>query len=241
MFKFKSGESKAKAGKTAEVETSETTEGDLQQTPIAENVAPVAQSEPSPLSLDDQVKAQTLRSKMISASFGEIVTLLMRSPHYKHYSLSDLEWLVIPALLTNQFLVVEAQMKLPVPQNKNGDAPVAGEQPEGAAKEPVAGSQPESSSQIGPRIPIGLALWAKVSPEVDEKLSANLDTPVKLRPDEWRSGEINWIIDVLGDEKIMSSLFEKLKSDVFKEQSFKMRSRDEDGKRIVKNVDASPK
>lgn len=203
----------------------------------------------SSLSKEDVAKVQALRSKMISAFFGKIVTLLMRSPHYKHYSLSDLEWLVIPALLTNQFLVVEAQMKLPVPQNENGDAPVDGWQPKGAAKKPVdraqpegavkeavAGGQPDDTPVVGPRIPVGLALWAKVSPEVDEKLSANLYAPVKLRPDVWRSGEINWIIDVLGDEKIMQSLYAKLKGDVFKGQTFKVRAQNKEGQRLVQEV-----
>lgn len=157
----------------------------------------------------------------------------MRSPHYKHYSLSDLEWLVIPALLTNQFLVVEAQMK----------APVAGGQAEGVSKESIPqnengdGASAEGATPItGPRIPVGLALWAKVSPEVDEKLSANLNAPVKLRPDEWRSGEVNWIIDVLGDEKIMQSLYAKLKGDVFKGQTFKVRAQNKEGKRVVTEV-----
>lgn len=203
---------------------------------VQQSSAPALDLSKLDLSKEDLAKLQGLRSKMVSASFGEIVTLLMRSPHYKHYSLSDLEWLVIPALLTNQFLVVEAQMKLPVPENKNSDAPVASGQSEGATKEPVAGGQPEGASQIGPRIPVGLALWAKVSPEVDEKLSSNLNTPIKLRPDEWRSGEINWIIDVLGDEKIMQSLYAKLKGDVFKGQRFKVRAQNKEGERVVTEV-----
>ncbi len=241
MFKnsglFKSGDGDAKAGVAAE--NSEGVRGEAPQMPLDSTVnanddassiegTVDSASAISSLSKEELAKVQALRSKMISASFGEIVTLLMRSPHYKHYSLSDLEWLVIPALLTNQFLVVEAQMKLPVPQNENGDAPVAGGQTEGA---PVA----------GPRIPVGLALWAKVSPEVDEKLSANLDTPVKLRPDEWRSGEINWIIDVLGDEKIMQSLYAKLKGDVFKGQTFKVRAQDKKGQRVVTEVTGGEK
>ena len=50
-------------------------------------------------------------AKAITAAFGEIVSLLMRAPLYKHYSLSDLEWLVLPALLSGQFSVAVAQSK----------------------------------------------------------------------------------------------------------------------------------
>lgn len=231
---FKSGDSKVEDG----VENGVGAEGvpplaSISEQEGANGHGADGQGAAASLNPEELAKVQALRSKMISASFGEIVTLLMRSPHYKHYSLSDLEWLVIPALLTNQFLVVEAQMK----------APVAGGQPEGATNGPIpqnendAAASAEGAAPIaGPRIPVGLALWAKVSSEVDEKLSANLNAPVKLRPDEWRSGEVNWIIDILGDEKIMQSLYAKLKGDVFKGQTFKVRAQNKEGQRVVTEV-----
>jgi cytolysin-activating lysine-acyltransferase len=40
--------------------------------------------------------------------FGEIVWLATRSSAYKHYSLADLEWLVMPALLLRQFRLIHA-------------------------------------------------------------------------------------------------------------------------------------
>ena len=43
--------------------------------------------------------------------FGEIATVLMRSPELKHHSLADLEWLAAPAVMTGQFLLAEAQSK----------------------------------------------------------------------------------------------------------------------------------
>src|SRR5437899_6030120 len=46
-----------------------------------------------------------------SVAFAQIVTVLMRSPRYRHYALGDLEWLVVPALATGQWRVVRAQSK----------------------------------------------------------------------------------------------------------------------------------
>ena len=45
-----------------------------------------------------------------AVTFTRIVSALTRSPHYKHYTLSDLEWLVVPPILTGQCAVMEAKV-----------------------------------------------------------------------------------------------------------------------------------
>ena len=40
-----------------------------------------------------------------SVAFAQIVSMLMRSPRYRHYTLGDLEWLVMPAILLKQFRI----------------------------------------------------------------------------------------------------------------------------------------
>ncbi len=153
----------------------------------------------------EEARARALRSKMMAAAFGEIVSVLMRSPHYKHYSLADLEWLVVPPLLANQFSLAEARAK-----------------------------------ESGFAAPVGIALWATVSEEVDRKLAEGLDRPVRLRPDEWRSGEILWLIDAIGAPKTVDALVEQLTKAAFAGKSFKIRSIDKDGKRAVKIVQPAP-
>jgi cytolysin-activating lysine-acyltransferase len=64
---------------------------------------------------------EKLRSKLMMATFGEIVSLMVKSPAHKHYSLLDLEWLVIPPLLGNQFLLAEARLK-----NRPASVPMGG-------------------------------------------------------------------------------------------------------------------
>ena len=67
----------------------------------------------------DELKRRAAATKLVSAAFGQVVSVLMRAPHYKHYSLADLEWMVVPAIVTSQFSIVEAQSR------KNGlSAPV---------------------------------------------------------------------------------------------------------------------
>ena len=46
----------------------------------------------------------------------------------------------------------------------------------------------------------GLAIWASVSQEVDATIREQIKAgvfPVRLKPDDWTSGKINWLLDVL--------------------------------------------
>ncbi len=58
-------------------------------------------------------------SQSIAVACGEIVPLLARPPKYRHFTLADLEWLIGPPLLANQFRLVsgkvEGQVGLQVP------------------------------------------------------------------------------------------------------------------------------
>ena len=57
---------------------------------------------------------------------------------------------------------------------------------------------------------LGMTIWASVSAEVDEKIREQIRAggfPVRLKEDEWVSGEINWLLDVIApDQKTTSSL-----------------------------------
>lgn len=46
----------------------------------------------------------------------------------------------------------------------------------------------------------GVAIWASVSEDVDAKIREQVKAgvfPIKLKPDEWKSGSINWLLDVI--------------------------------------------
>ena len=87
-----------------------------------------------------------------SLAFAQAVLLFMYSPRHKHLSLSDLEWVVLPALAAGQLRIGHTKAK---------------------------------KSDVS--IPGALVSWASVSAEVDKRLSANLDAPIRLQPREWQS------------------------------------------------------
>ncbi|MBV2360783.1 toxin-activating lysine-acyltransferase [Thalassococcus sp. CAU 1522] len=50
----------------------------------------------------------------------------------------------------------------------------------------------------------GIAIWASVSEEVDRKIREQIKAavfPVRLKADEWTSGKINWLLDVIAPDQ----------------------------------------
>jgi cytolysin-activating lysine-acyltransferase len=93
----------------------------------------------------------------VSHFLGEMTWLLTQSPLHRALAIGDLEWLVMPALIHQQFYVF-----------RDGDRPV------------------------------GLALWAKCSPEVAKKLDRGMIEPEnRLTLEEWNGGEQIWLVDLI--------------------------------------------
>lgn len=154
-----------------------------------------------PLNAEDAKKRAAL-AKHVAASFGEIVTLLMRSPADRQRPLQDLEWMIVPGLMTGQFAIADAQSK-----------------------------------ETGAVMTVGAVLWAFVSPDVDARLSQAGEQAPRLAPNEWRSGEIPWVVMAIGDPKVLSGLLQQLSKTVFKDKSAKIRARGADGKTVVGRIE----
>ena len=183
------------AGSAApETETPPSLGAETQGPRAGEQLAPPAEEtmngavQATPPAIDERTQ-QFWRSKLHTANFGGAVALFMRSPAHKHYSLADLEWLLIPPLRHNQFMA--AEVKLP-----NGQA-----------------------------VPAALVLWARVSAEVDARLTAESRYPVRLRPNEWQSGEVFWIVEAVGEAEAVRQCMEALANAALRGKQFKMLQR----------------
>jgi hemolysin-activating ACP:hemolysin acyltransferase len=139
-----------------------------------------------------------------SSTLGQVVSVLMRSVQHRHSFLADLEWLVLPALASNQVAVLDA------PNNAN--------------------------IMSGPAAAI---LFARVSPEVDKRLSTSPAFRVRLKPEEWTSGNIPWLVEAVGEQHAVSTLIKILLDQRFKATGLKTYSRGPDGKPIVGHMRAS--
>ena len=75
----------------------------------------------------------------------------------------------------------------------------------------------------GQLTPVAVAFWALVSPEVDQRLSDPSIAVPKLAPDEWRSGEITWLLDVVGHPDAAKQLIGQLNAGPFAGRDVKVR------------------
>lgn len=61
----------------------------------------------------------------------------------------------------------------------------------------------------------GMAIWASVSEEVDTKIREQIKAgvlPVRLKADDWTSGKINWLLDVIApDQKTTANVIANFK------------------------------
>jgi hemolysin-activating ACP:hemolysin acyltransferase len=62
----------------------------------------------------------------------------------------------------------------------------------------------------GETMPIAAIFWARVSPQVDERLQRANKFPAELSRHEWASGEIPWLVDAVGQQQIVERLIAEL-------------------------------
>lgn len=87
----------------------------------------------------------------------------------------------------------------------------------------------QAAHKDGFREPVAVATWALVSDEIDQRLQQAAGRHLRLRPDEWISGEIGWLIDLVGGPAEVRSALEWLASGPFKERPLKLVVRDQRG------------
>jgi cytolysin-activating lysine-acyltransferase len=167
-----------------------------------------------------QVRPREARQARFARSFAQVVAVLMRDPNFRTMPLADLEWLVLPAVMSGQFRVAEAPASL------------------GPGKGPdkAADKAPDKTRTGGVLVPVAVALWARVSGEIDKALAGSLDQPVRLKPHQWASGEHVWLVAVAGDRRAVPKLIDEIARTDLKGQRIKMRVKGTGNTVVVKTL-----
>ncbi len=90
----------------------------------------------------------------------------------------------------------------------------------------VAEAQDETT---GARAPVACVTWAKVSDDVDQRLTTHAGQPIRLRPEEWTGGEHHWLIDLVGEPRAVGAALSMLEKGPFKGQRITVVTRDPTG------------
>ena len=179
-----------------------------------------------------QVRPREARQARFARSFAQVVAVLMRDPNFRTMPLADLEWLVLPAVMSGQFRVAEAPASLG--PGKATDK--ARDKATDKATDKARDKAPDKAKTGGVLVPVAVALWARVSGEIDKALAGSLDRPVRLKPHQWASGEHVWLVAVAGDRRAVPKLIERIASTELKGQRIKMRVKGTGNTVVVKTL-----
>lgn len=92
--------------------------------------------------------------------------------------------------------------------------------------------------EFGTLRPIALVTWAKVSDELDARLSAQAQGEVvRLQPAEWNSGDNIWLVDVVGTSVGIKKALNTIKQNQLSEVVVKVPVRDAGSKLNISNLD----
>ncbi len=106
----------------------------------------------------------------VRESFGKTVMAMMLLPRYRAQTLGDLSHLVLEPLIRDRIAIAYAG---------------------GAGQE-------KPLDDVA-----GFAIWASVSEEVDARIREQIRAgvfPVRLKAEDWTSGTINWLLDVIAPD-----------------------------------------
>ena len=140
------------------------------------------------------------RQSPFAQRFASIVAVLMRDANFRQMPLADLEWLVIPAVMSGQCRLAHSP--------------------------PPVGA---SSKVPGVMLPVAVALWASVSDEIDARLSTSLDKRAVVKPSEWTTGNNLWLLAVAGDKRAIPTFLKQLEAQDFQGKTVKVRARSAKG------------
>lgn len=123
-------------------------------------------------------KVAQLRSAL-REGFGTAVMAMMSLPRYNRQSLADLQHLVLEPMLKDRVAFAY----------------------QGAGQD--KGADPALPPDMA-----GFAIWASVSEEVDGRIRQQVSQgvfPIRLQAEDWNSGSINWLLDVITPSQKMTA------------------------------------
>lgn len=128
---------------------------------------------------DAQEKTQKITEEIrqrIQAAVGQVALAMIGVPRYRHSSIADLQQLVLEPLIRDRIAIASTKGK-------------------------------DEADLTGGTL-AGIAIWASVSDEVDGRIREQIKAgvfPVRMKPDDWASGDKVWLFDVIAPSRQVAS------------------------------------
>lgn len=84
--------------------------------------------------------------------------------------------------------------------------------------------------------PLGVALWARLSDEVAERMASGAN---RLAPGEWNSGDNLWLVELIAPFGHQDKMLEDLKNTVFAGKTVRMHATNKEGQRQVVTLEGT--
>lgn len=112
----------------------------------------------------------------IHESFGKVALSMINLPRYRHLSVMELNSVLLNPLMRDRVA--------------------------------IASQKPAENAEMLADVSIGIAIWASVSEEVDQKIREQIQAgvfPIRLKAEDWNSGDINWLLDVIAPNQKLTT------------------------------------
>lgn len=109
-------------------------------------------------------------------TFGKIALSMTNLPRYRHLSIMDLTLVLLNPLLRDRVAVASQKSSKDMVENIDTS--------------------------------FGIAIWASVSEEVDKKIREQIAAsvfPINMKAEDWNSGDINWLMDVIAPNQKLTT------------------------------------
>jgi cytolysin-activating lysine-acyltransferase len=146
----------------------------------------------------------------VAEALGQVVWILSQSSMHRELKIKDLEYSFMPAILHEQFRIFRFG---PLPGLENVDPKAFA--PAGMSKEALE------------QLPLGVAIWAKLSEGAESKLEKG----ERLTLDEWKSGDRIWLVEMISpfatpQNKLSEAMLLDLMQGPFKSTPFNLHRTD---------------
>lgn len=88
----------------------------------------------------------------------------------------------------------------------------------------------------GPGTPVGIAYWASVSEEVSQRMVAGGKANLALSPEEWTSGDIVVVLDIVAAPAVAQQLTGKIRDTVGRDKRVCALARNPEGQLVLRDL-----